>query len=46
VLEIMQRESGRSKGEADLSRFVDESIMDELDREGFFKRLETENPRK
>jgi NitT/TauT family transport system substrate-binding protein len=46
VLEIIQRESGRSKGEADLSRFVDESIMDELDREGFFKRLETENPRK
>jgi NitT/TauT family transport system substrate-binding protein len=42
VVEIIQRESGRAKIDADLSRFVDESILDELDREGFFKRLEAE----
>ena len=43
VVEIIQRESGRSKVEPDLSRFVDESILDELEREGFFKRLVAEN---
>lgn len=46
VVEIIQHESGRSKGESDLSRFVDESIMDELEREGFFKKLAAENTRK
>ena len=46
VLEIIQREPGRSKGDSDLRRFVDESILDELEREGFFKRLEAENTRK
>jgi hypothetical protein len=46
VVDIIQREPGRAKIDADLSRFVDESILDELDREGFFKRFETENPRK
>jgi NitT/TauT family transport system substrate-binding protein len=45
VLEIIQRESGRSKADTDMSRFVDESIADELEREGFFKRLEAENTR-
>jgi ABC-type nitrate/sulfonate/bicarbonate transport system substrate-binding protein len=46
VVDIIQRESTRSKGESDLSRFADESVMDELEREGFFKRLEAENTRK
>jgi NitT/TauT family transport system substrate-binding protein len=46
VVDIIQREPGRQKIEADLSRFVDESIADELAKEGFFKRLEAENPRK
>jgi hypothetical protein len=46
VFEIIQREPGRSKDEFKLSRFVDESLLDELENEGFFKRLETENPRK
>jgi len=39
VVEIIQREPGRTKIDADLSRFVDESILDELEREGFFKKL-------
>ena len=46
VIEIIQREPGRAKIDADLGRFVDESILDELDREGFFKRLEAEISRK
>jgi NitT/TauT family transport system substrate-binding protein len=46
VIEIIQREPGRAKIDADLGRFVDESILDELDREGFFKRMEAEIPRK
>jgi NitT/TauT family transport system substrate-binding protein len=46
VIEIIQREPGRTKIDTDLSRFVDESILDELDREGFFKKLESEFFRK
>ncbi|HYA29240.1 MAG TPA: ABC transporter substrate-binding protein [Acidobacteriota bacterium] len=46
VVEIIQREPGRTKIDTDLSRFVDESILDELEREGFFKKLESEIPRK
>ena len=46
VLEVIQREPGRSKDEFKLNRFVDERVLDELENEGFFKRLETENPRK
>jgi NitT/TauT family transport system substrate-binding protein len=45
VVDIIQRESTRSRGESDLNRFADESVMDELEREGFFKKLETENTR-
>jgi hypothetical protein len=46
VIEIIQREPGRAKIDTDLSRFVDESILDELEREGFFKKLESEFSRK
>jgi NitT/TauT family transport system substrate-binding protein len=46
VFEIIQREPGRAKDEFKLNRFVDESLLDELENEGFFKRLETENLRK
>ena len=37
----MQHETGKSKAELDVSRFVDESVLDELEKEGFFKRLQT-----
>ena len=40
VLELMQHEIGKSKAELDVNRFVDESILDELEKEGFFKRLQ------
>lgn len=46
VLEIIQREPGRAKIESDLGRFVDESVLDGLEKEGFFKKLEAEYPRK
>jgi hypothetical protein len=39
VLETIQREPGRPKGELKLDRFVDESILDELEKKGFFKNL-------
>ncbi len=40
VLELMQHETGKSKAELDINRFVDESVLDELEKEGFFKRLQ------
>jgi ABC-type nitrate/sulfonate/bicarbonate transport system substrate-binding protein len=39
VLEIIQREPRRAKDDLKLSRFVDESTLDELEKEGFFKTL-------
>ena len=39
VLELMQQETGKSKSDLSVSRFVDESLLDELEKEGFFKRL-------
>jgi NitT/TauT family transport system substrate-binding protein len=41
VLELMQHETGKSKAELDVNRFVDESVLDELEKEGFFKRLQS-----
>jgi ABC-type nitrate/sulfonate/bicarbonate transport system substrate-binding protein len=41
VLELMQHETGKSKAELDVNRFVDESVLDELEMEGFFKRLQS-----
>ena len=43
VLDIIQREKGRPKTDADLNRIVDESVLDDLEREGFFARLESKN---
>jgi ABC-type nitrate/sulfonate/bicarbonate transport system substrate-binding protein len=42
VMEIIQEETGRPKAEFELNRFLDESVIDELEKEGFFKRLELE----
>jgi hypothetical protein len=39
VLEIIQRQPRRSKDDLKLSRFVDESALDELEKEGFSRRL-------
>jgi NitT/TauT family transport system substrate-binding protein len=39
VLDIIQQQTGKPKSEFEMSRFVDESLIDELEREGFFKKI-------
>jgi len=46
VVEIMQQQTGRPKSDFELARFVDESILDELEKEGFFKELKLEYQRR
>jgi ABC-type nitrate/sulfonate/bicarbonate transport system substrate-binding protein len=46
VMDIIQEETGRPKAEFELNRFLDESVIDELEKEGFFKRLELEYTRR
>ena len=46
VMEIIQEETGRPKAEFELNRFLDESVIDELEKEGFFKRLELDYTRR
>jgi NitT/TauT family transport system substrate-binding protein len=41
VLDVIQQQTGRPKSEFEMSRFVDESIIDELEREGFFKKIDS-----
>lgn len=43
VLEIIAKQSGKPQAEFKLDRFVDESLLDELAAEGFFKQLEGQN---
>jgi len=42
VLEQIQQQSGGAKSDFEFGRFVDESIIDELEREGFFKKISTD----
>ena len=46
VLDIIQQQTGRPRSEFEMSRFVDESIIDELEREGFFKRIDSKATQK
>ena len=39
VIELIQEETGRPKAEFELHRFLDESVLDELEKEGFFKKI-------
>jgi ABC-type nitrate/sulfonate/bicarbonate transport system substrate-binding protein len=39
VLEQMQQQSGGAKSDFEPKRFLDESLLDELERDGFFKKL-------
>jgi ABC-type nitrate/sulfonate/bicarbonate transport system substrate-binding protein len=39
VLEQIQQQTGEAKTEFEMGRFLDESIIDELEREGFFKKI-------
>lgn len=42
VLDIVLQQTGRPKEDVNLSRLIDESLIDELEREGFFNRLQKE----
>jgi hypothetical protein len=46
VLEQIQAQSPGAKGDFELKRFLDESVIDELEREGFFKKLPPKDNRK
>ena len=46
VLEQMQQQSGGAKSDFELKRFLDESLIDELEREGFFKKFPVKESRK
>ena len=37
VIELIHEETGRPKAEFELSRFLDESVLDELERKAFSK---------
>ena len=39
VLEQIQQQTSEAKTEFEIGRFLDESIIDELEREGFFKKI-------
>jgi NitT/TauT family transport system substrate-binding protein len=41
VLDIIQQQTGKPKAEFEMSRFVDESVIDELEREGFFAKIDS-----
>jgi ABC-type nitrate/sulfonate/bicarbonate transport system substrate-binding protein len=46
VIDVIQEETGRPKSEFEISRFLDESVLDELEKEGFFKKLESQYARR
>jgi ABC-type nitrate/sulfonate/bicarbonate transport system substrate-binding protein len=46
VIDLIQEETGRPKADFELNRFLDESVLDELERESFFKKLESEYTRR
>lgn len=46
TLDLVAQRAPGAKGETTLDRFLDESLIDELEREGFFRRLNQGPPRK
>ena len=46
VVDVVLQQMGRPKEEVNLNRLIDESLIDELEREGFFNRLQKEYVRK
>ena len=46
VVDIVLQQMGRPKEEVNLGRLIDESLIDELEREGFFNRLQKEYTRR
>lgn len=43
TLDIIAQRNPAVKVDMDIARYLDESIVDELEREGFFKRLSAKN---
>jgi hypothetical protein len=39
ALELVSARDREAKGEINLEQFIDENLIDELEREGFFKKL-------
>ena len=39
VMEQIQPQTGGAKGDYEFGRFLDESVIDDLEREGFFKKI-------
>ncbi len=37
---MLQQQKGKARGDVNASRMIDESLIDELQRDGFFKKLE------
>jgi ABC-type nitrate/sulfonate/bicarbonate transport system substrate-binding protein len=46
VLEQMQQQSGGARSDYEIKRYLDESVIDELEREGFFKKFPVKEVRK
>ena len=46
VADVVLQQMGRPKEEVNLSRLIDESLIDELEREGFFNKLQKEYTRR
>jgi NitT/TauT family transport system substrate-binding protein len=46
VLEQIQAQAPKSKNDLELKRFLDESVIDELEQEGFFKKLASKDSSK
>jgi hypothetical protein len=40
----MQQQSGSVKSDFELKRFLDERLLDELERDGLFKKLSSQRP--
>ena len=45
-LEQMQQQSGGARSDYEIKRYLDESVIDELEREGFFKKFTVKEVRK
>jgi hypothetical protein len=39
AIDMLQQRSPETKFDTNVSRYVDERLMDELEKEGFFKRM-------
>jgi hypothetical protein len=45
-LEIVLQQMDHAKGDVNLNRLIDESLLDELEKDGFFKQLQKQYPQR